>query len=311
MKDRTSEYDYAKLIKEEKEHYSKIEITEHLKEGGAHANDSWHYYWQGVAQEISKSAFSNMADYLDRNFGGRHRPIRILSLGSGYCGNEVDWARSLRSSYLITCTDINDQLFLRAAEVAEREGLSMEFLAEDLNFIQIEPGRFDLIFAHAILHHVINLEHLLDQIVHGLSKDGLLHLVEVVGMNRKLIWDENERFANALLEFVPKQITRGLHLTVDFAADGMEGVRQEDVLPLLRERFRPVFEWQHGAFMRYICTHPELGRYFDPNSEVARPFLDFLIDGDSSAVRHRVLRPLEIWGVYSPLRSPSDVAPER
>lgn len=302
MKDLTTAYDYQKLIQEEKKHYSSIEITEDLKEGGAHANGSWHYYWQKVAYELRCCEFSNTPAYLDHHFGRADRPIQILSLGSGYCGTEVDWSRSLKMPYQIVCTDINEELFHRAAEVAASERLAMEFRVEDLNFIQIEPGRFDLIFAHAALHHVINLEHLIEQIALGLSEDGLFHVVEVVGMNRKLIWDENERFANCLLDLVPLQITRGIRLNVPFASDGMEGVRQEDILPLVRDRFHVVFEWRHGAFMRYICTHPNLGLYFDPNDRAARPYLDFLMECDASAVRRGVLKPLEVWGVYGLIR---------
>ena len=172
---------------------------------------------------------------------------------------------------------------------------------EDLNFIKIPKGECDLIFAHAALHHIINLEYLFDQIVDGLSDNGVFHLVEVAGMNRKLIWDENEGFANALLSQMPDRITRKLRLDVRAGAEGMEGVRQEEILPLLHKRFRPIFEWRHGAFMRFICTHPDLGRYFDPADNEARRYLDFLIDCDESSVRRGVLKPLELWGVYQPL----------
>jgi hypothetical protein len=92
------------------------------------------------------------------------------------------------------------------------------------------------------LHHVINLEHLLRQIAEGLADGGVFHLVEVVGMNRKLIWDENEDLANSLLATVPKSITRNLRLDVPIETDGMEGVRKQDILPLLDQRFDPLFE---------------------------------------------------------------------
>jgi hypothetical protein len=174
----------------------------------------------------------------------------------------------------------------------------MDFRSEDLNFITIEPGRYDLIFAHAAIHHVINLEHLFDQIIGGLSPTGIFQLTEVVGKNRKLIWDKNERYANALLELMPERLTHGIRLAVREDADGMEGIRQQDILPLLRKHFVPLFEHRHGAFMRFICTHPELGATFDPNDAEVRRCLEFLIASDDCAVRHRVLEPLEIWGVY-------------
>jgi hypothetical protein len=147
---------------------------------------------------------------------------------------------------------------------------------------------------------VINLEHLFGQIVNGLSPTGILHVTEVSGKNRKLIWDRNERYANALLDLMPERLTRGVRLAVREDPDGMEGIRQEDIIPLLRNHFVALFEHRHGAFMRFICTHPQLGSTFDVTDEEARRCLDFLIASDNCAVRHGILTPLEIWGVYRP-----------
>jgi SAM-dependent methyltransferase len=208
-------------------------------------------------------------------------------------------ARAMTRPYRITCTDINEALFQKAKDTAKREGLAVEFRQEDLNFITIEPGRYDLIFAHAAIHHVINLEHLFSEIGAGLSPTGVLHLTEVIGKNRKLIWDRNERYANALLDLMPERLTRGIRL-VGGEADGMEGIRQEDIYPLLCQHFVALFEHRHGAFMRFVCTHPELGPAFDVSDAEARRHLEFLIASDDCAVRSGVLAPLEIWGVYRP-----------
>jgi hypothetical protein len=85
----------------------------------------------------------------------------------------------------------------------------------------------------------------------------------------------------------------------------MEGIRQEDIYPLLRKHFIALFEHRHGAFMRFVCTHPELGPAFDVNDTEARRHLEFLIANDDCAVRYGVLEPLEIWGIYRPLNQPS------
>jgi hypothetical protein len=108
MEDLTKQYSYEKLIQEEKEHYSQIEVTDDLTEGGVHANSSWSYYWQRIATVIGQSEYANLPVYLDRAFGSLETPIRILSLGSGYCGNEIGLAKGLASRHIITCTDINE-----------------------------------------------------------------------------------------------------------------------------------------------------------------------------------------------------------
>jgi SAM-dependent methyltransferase len=298
MKDLTKNYDYERLIREEKEHYSKIEVTERLTEGGAHANSAWNHYWERVGRVLDRSGCADLARYLCQNVAKGSQPLEVLSLGSGYCGHEIELARGMTRRYRLTCTDVNESVFEKAKAVAHNERLSMEFRPADLNFIQIDPGRYDLIFAHAAIHHVINLENLFEQLAHGLRAQGVFHLTEVVGKNRKLIWESNERYANALLDLIPHRYTHGIRLAVPEDVDGMEGIRQEDIMPLLRQHFSPVFEYRHGAFMRFICTHGDLGPLLDPRNSEARRYLDFLIDCDECAVRYGVLQPLEIWGLY-------------
>ena len=299
MRDLTRTFDYAQLIAEERAHFSNIVVTADLKEGGVHANKAWDYYWQRVGQVIEKSGFANLAAYLCGTFPGLDRPLEILSLASGYCGHEIDFARRMTRPYKVTCTELDGAIFEKARAVAKTEGLAMNFETVDLNFITIAPKRYDLIFAHAAIHHVINLEHLFEQIMGGLSPTGILFVAEVVGKNRKLIWDENERYANALLDLIPERVTRGIRIAIPDELGGMEGVRQEDILPLLHKHFSAVFEHRHGAFIRFICTHAELGPAFDPQNSETRRYLDFLIDSDDCCVRHGILRPLEIWGVYT------------
>jgi SAM-dependent methyltransferase len=298
--DYTKNYDYERLIGEEKAHYSDIEVTSDLKEGGEHASEPWTYYWQHVWEAIHRNPMVSMGAWLRRELGKDGRPIEVLSLGSGYCGHELGFARTIGHPCRIVCTDINEDLFSQAKDVAATENLNVEFRVADLNFIDIEPGRYHMIFAHAVLHHVINLERLYMQIRSGLTDDGVLHLVEVVGKNRELIWDENEVFANRLLDTLPDEVTGGLRLAVEPEDSGMEGVRQEDIMPLLAQSFKPLFQHSHGAFMRFICTNADLNKRFNPNHPLQKRCLDFLIECDDTAVRNGILRPLEIWGVYRP-----------
>jgi SAM-dependent methyltransferase len=296
----TTTPEYARLIQEEKDHYSKIEVTQELTEGGLHASSSWKYYWSRVAEELHHSAHSDIAGYLKCLHSKHNRTLKILSLGSGYCGHELNLAHKLNCPYEIICTDINETLFSEARKRAQASNLCLQFEVQDLNFIRIPSGQYDMIFAHAALHHVINLETLFEQIAQGLNVDGILHIVEVIGKNRRLLWEENERFANLILDALPHKLTRGAKLTVS-EGEGMEGIRQEDILPILRATFQPVYEYTHGAFMRYICTDENLGRYLHPEEMEAKRYLDLLIDIDRSTVRNLILRPLEIWGIYRPL----------
>jgi hypothetical protein len=126
------------LIREEIEHYSHIKVTEDLKEGGPHANNSWGYYWARVAGAVRQSGYDNLPLFLDRTDGSLGRPVRVLTLGSGCCGKEIEVAAAMASPHVITCPDINGAIFDRAKEVAKQRNLSLDFRVEDLNFVTIE-----------------------------------------------------------------------------------------------------------------------------------------------------------------------------
>lgn len=302
MEDLTQGYAYERLIEEEKAHYAQIEVTPQLTEGGLHAQNAWAHYWGRVGARLGATDFGNVVSVLEEHNEGVTRPLRVLSLGSGYCGHELELAERFTRPYVIHCTDINPDLFTAARERAAEQGLNLTFATADLNFPSIEPGSYDLIFAHAAIHHAINLERLFAAVAAGLTPNGLFHLVEVAGKNRKLIWDENERFANGLLALLPETVTGGVRLAVPAAMEGMEGLRQEDIPPLLAARFVPLYELRHGAFMRFICLDPQLSQFLDPADPTRHSHLDFLIDADESAVARGLLRPLEIWGLYRPRR---------
>jgi len=303
-RDLTRAYDYDRLIEEEKEHYSKIEVTEKLTEGGRHAHEAWEFYWKRVSENIqaSSGAYGNLVAYLEKNIP-EDKKINVLSLGSGYCGHEIMMAEQFSREYEILCVDINEDLFKKAREVADGKDLGLSFAVRDLNFIEIPPGKYDLIFAHAVLHHIINLEHLYGQIAGGLTDEGLFHLIEVVGKNRLLIWEENQAVVNKLLDICPAGLVADTRIHVTEEEEGMEGVRQEEILPLLKDYFYPKYEHLHGAFMRYVCLDERLGKALCPSRTEARKYLDFLIDCDESCVRRKLLRPLEVWGVYRPKMS--------
>ncbi len=291
--DLTRRYDYARLVAEEREHYGRVEVTATLDEGGVHAHASWQHYWRRVEEAMRAAGGADLVTAI-----AAERPLHVLSLGSGYCGRELALAALFPAGTSITCTDVNPALFDRARAAADAKGLDLRFREADMNFLEIEPAAWDLVIAQASLHHVINLERLFAQVARGLAPGGRFHVVEVIGRNRRLLWPANARFANRALRLVPRAIVGFARVRTPLRVHGMEGLRQEEIVPLLHRTFVPVFEHRHGAFMRFVCTHPRLGKRLDPGDAVRRRYLDLLIDVDRAAVANGILRPLELWGIY-------------
>jgi len=101
----------------------------------------------------------------------------------------------------------------------------------DLNFVQLAPERYDFVLCHGVLHHLINLEHVLDQINQSLKHDGLLLVYEYVGPTRCQYPEPHLRYLRSLFPEVRLSNKPVWRVT------GFESVRSGDVLPLIQAQF--------------------------------------------------------------------------
>src|SRR5208337_588100 len=183
--------EYERLVNEEIDHYSAIEVKEDLTEGGAHGHKAWDYNYKYLCERIFQTSFwDEVADHANR-----HENPRLLSLGCGYGGVDLQVARKLRRPHEVVAVDLNPTLFREASRRSKSEGLNINFKCVDLNFIEIHPASFDVIYAFASLHHVLNLEHLVSMIHRGLKDDGRLVILDLIGKSQVLHWKENVEFA--------------------------------------------------------------------------------------------------------------------
>ena len=280
--DWTDRFDYQKLKEDEVEKYSSIEVTKDLHEGGIHAQKAWAYWFQYLAREIWKTSLAEETV----SFCTTIANPRILSLGCGYGGTELEIAASLKKPYEIIAVDLNRSIFNRAQEEAGTKGFNIRFLSLDLNFVGIREGAFDLVFAHASLHHLLNLEHVFSQIYRGLRENGRLIVQDIIGKTQVLFWKENVDFAIDLVRNMPPRYKPDsldeqsiIPPYVEPAIqEGMEGIRQEEIESQINKYFAPIKMLKYGSFIRLICTHPELGKRIGPSNEADRQYLETSFD---------------------------------
>jgi len=311
--DLTTNTDYRRLVTEEIDHYSGIEVKEDLTEGGVHAYKAWSYNHEYLNKNIFKTSFWN--EVVDH--ANRHENPRLLSLGCGYGGVDLQVARKLRRPHELIAVDLNPTIFQEALWRAELESLNIKFKCVDLNFVEIHPASFDVIYAFASLHHVLNLEHLLSAIHRGLKDGGRLVILDLIGKTQVLHWKENVEFAAELIRKMPRQYRPGNaplwkswlqpfdpysiipRYTDPSDQIGMEGIRQEEIEHLLDHWFEAEKAFRYNAFMRLIGTNPYLGERLDPDRKADQRFLDRLIELDYQQVQSGKLRPTELLGVYA------------
>jgi ubiquinone/menaquinone biosynthesis C-methylase UbiE len=298
--DRTKRYDYKKLVAEELDEYCNIEVTDDLREGGIHAFKAWEYWFAFLAKNVWKTdLFQEIIA-----FANSISNPKILSLGCGYGGHELNAAKSLSKPFEFIATDINPDIFVRAADEARSNNLNIQFHSADLNFIQIKEDSFDIIYAHASLHHIINLENLFLQIYKGLKREGRFFIVDMIGENRMLFWEENINFARNIVEQMPLKYKSRI-LDIDKVIrpgnpnKGMEGIRQEEIEAEILKYFKPIKCFKYGSFMRMLLTNPYIGENINPDIEPDKKYLEDLFKLDLQQIEEHRLRPTEMFAIFS------------
>jgi hypothetical protein len=144
-----------------------------------------------------------------------------------------------------------------------------------------------------------------------------LIVVDIIGKTQVEFWRENVEYAAKVVKnlpgrFRPKVGRRRfwrrwlfdpysvIHPYVEPEIQtGMEGIRQEEIPPLLDRWFRPEKVFYYDAYMRLLCTNATIGPQLDPAKEENRKILESLIDEEMEAIAARKLRPTEVFGIYT------------
>lgn len=174
----------------------------------------------------NKNNYTNYADWVDfiiKKYGPRER---CLSLGSGLGRIEkyfVEKGFTSRIETIELCSDVNEKTRLNDNKISVNKG--------DLNFTTLQEGAYDFIICHGVLHHLINLEHILEQINNSLNDNGLLMIYEYVGPDR---WQFSDKTMSVLKENFP-------HLKFNKKPKqefiGFESIRSSNLLPILEKYF--------------------------------------------------------------------------
>ena len=179
---------------------------------------------------------------------GSFRDVALLGCESDPV--EVEWLRSGGSERL----DVYEPTPGVVARVRDRLGplaARVRFFATDLNFVELPPSAYDLIWSSGRLHSITNLEHLYAQIDRALRPGGIFALQGYVGEPRLRFEPRRLARVNALLRTVPARFRRTDRITVPdpvWHLSPFQAVRSLDVLPLARARFDVVREAPTARF---------------------------------------------------------------
>ena len=270
----------------------------------------FHYWSNGyVRPQLEELGFSSPEHFfqteLHRLAKNREEPLTVVSLGSGRCELEIELTRSLRMAgheLRFTCLDLNPKLLRDGEAAANASGLRewMQFVVEDVNNVR-DLGQHDAIIAAQCLHHFVELETILDSVSDALSTDGLFLVSDVIGRNGHQMWPEALEALQALWRKLPPRLRTDTRTgrvlpeydNVSYADVAFEGIRAQDILPLLVERFE--FE----VFAPFAClaipfVDRRFGWNYDADDEFDRALVDDIAATDQRLLEAGKIKPTQL-----------------
>jgi SAM-dependent methyltransferase len=258
--------------------------------------------------------------HVEKQFHTGPRRRRIASLGAGNCQLEVDLAVSLvrqqHENFAIDCLELNPAMLKRGQEAAVKAGVAayLNFASTDLNTWR-PTDEYDAVLANQILHHVLNLEGLFTEIGRSLKTGGTFVISDMIGRNGHLRWPEALRLVREFWRKLPpshrfnQQLRRyeEMYLDWDCSGDSFEGIRSQDILPLLLEQFHFEFFF---AFANIVSPFVErsFGVNFDPSAPWDRDFIDAVNECDKQAIASSRIPPTHLLAVVGTDRGVPTVA---
>jgi 2-polyprenyl-3-methyl-5-hydroxy-6-metoxy-1,4-benzoquinol methylase len=273
----------------------------------------------GVVENMNCRATGDPAiDWINHSAGplaSFAKPVKALSVGCGFGIIE----RTLRRRdfcQLIHGVDVAENAIESARKTAQAEGLDgITYEVADLNTAKFPAEAYDVVYAHASLHHIFYLEHLLDQIKQTLKPGGLLVVYEYIGPSQMQFARRDLELADIFLKVIPEryrklQRRKGIkeeasRLSLDSmnGSDPSEGIRASEIVPLIASRFEiKHFRYVGGTLLLLVFN--EIAGNFDENDREIMPFVQALISLDNFLIDNAVLPSYHVYMVCQKTANP-------
>lgn len=147
-------------------------------------------YYKG--EKIDRPSFHNadfhgLGDNIRKELGShipKNRKLRVLDIGTGFGAAAGFLSKHLSKGSKLWTADPAEEMLEGAKIKLAREGLDkripIEFVQADASKLDFEDGFFDIVISVMVLHHVLNLNSVLKELLRVLKKGGKLLLVDYV-----------------------------------------------------------------------------------------------------------------------------------
>jgi SAM-dependent methyltransferase len=146
--------------------------------------------------------------------------------------------------------DFSPEAIAEARRGAEEAGLArrLDYRVEDINAIRLPRGRYDIVFFHGSLHHIRNVEGVIEEVRAALKPGGLIFLDEYMGPSRSEWSDEQWGFARSAFDALPADLKNRAELAIPLPMDDpSESIRSSAILPAAKRLFEILEDRPYGG----------------------------------------------------------------
>jgi hypothetical protein len=151
-------------------------------------------------------------------------------------------------------------------------------VAMDANTLDLQGERYDVILCAAGLHHLVELEHVVDEIARGLVSEGEFWSIgEYVGLSGARLWPEAYAIANPFFRRLPERyrinrswpgnpVDQDLP-NLDCSVGTFEGIRSPEIEGLLNNILLPHYVTRQACFLWRFFDGAYIANYDLENKE--------------------------------------------
>lgn len=302
--------DYKKRMSRERAAYKNVTDV--------HALPDIFHYWSNkyLRPKLEEHGISGPEDFFYQYLlryceSNPKRRVEIVSLGAGNADTEIWCAHQLLdeglNNFRFHCLEINNDMLDRGTEAAKQNELSQYFRFDrcDLNVWQ-PHGLTDIYIANQSLHHIVALENLFDGVRDSLQDHGWFLISDMIGRNGHQRWPEAMEMLEPLWQQIPFSHRKNHilkrqedeFLNHDCSTEAFEGIRAQDILPLLIQRMHFELFVPFANLISVFIDRP-FGHNFDEHNEWATHFIDRVHEIDEEAFIRGRLKPTQMIAATS------------
>jgi 2-polyprenyl-3-methyl-5-hydroxy-6-metoxy-1,4-benzoquinol methylase len=273
----------------------------------------------GVEENINRRASGDPAiDWINHSASLLTRfskPIKALSIG---CGFGIIERRLRRNDFcqLIHGVDVAENAIESARKTAQAEGLDgLSYEVADLNAVKFPSETYNVVYAHASLHHIFQLEHLLEEIKQTLKPGGLFVVYEYIGPSQMQFPRRDLELADVFLKVIPERYRKlqrrggikkeAFRMSLDNmnSSDPSEGIRASEIVPLIASRFEIRHFRYVGGTLLLLVFNEIASNFLESDLEII-PVVDALITLDNFLIDNAVLPSYHVYMVCQKTENP-------